>query len=95
MSFPLPSPAEYERMTEELRASAVDVLREQQAVLNAQRVRLGDRAAAEGVEQAEVVAEATALLPEFIATHRDTPGLQARRRADLLADVYGTTRRAA
>lgn len=84
-----PSPAEYERMTDELRRAAVDVVREELAVMHARMARLGDRAAAEGVEQTAVVAEAKALLPEVIAIHRDTPGLQARRRAQLLAAVYG------
>lgn len=90
-----PSPAEYERMTDELRRAAVDVVREELAVMHARMARLGDRAAAEGVEQTAVIAEAKALLPEVIATCRDTPVLQGRRRAALLADVYGTRRAAA
>jgi len=95
MNATVPSPAEYARMTDELRRAAVDVLHETQAVLHAQRARLGDRAAAEGVGQNAVMAEARALVPEVIAAHRDTPGLQARRRAELLADVYGARGRAA
>lgn len=94
MTVTLPSPAEYERMADEMRRAAVDVLRETQAVLNAQRARLGDQAAAEGIEQTAAMAEARALVPEFVATHGDTPSLQARRRAALLTN-YQTTRRAA
>jgi hypothetical protein len=90
-----PSPAEYERMTDELRLAAVDVVREELAAMHARMARLGDRAAADGVEQAAVITEAKAILPEVIAIYRDTPGLQARRRAALLADNYGTRRRAA
>jgi hypothetical protein len=91
----LPSPAEYERMTDELRRAAVDVVREEMAVMHARMARIGDRAAAEGVEQTAAITEAKALLPEVIAIHRDNPGLQAGRRADLLADIYGTHRRVA
>lgn len=93
MTVTLPSPAEYERMSDDLRRAAADVLRESQAVVNAQRARLGDLAAADGIEQDAVVAEAKALLPEFITTHRDTASLQASRRAALLAAVYPTRRR--
>lgn len=94
MTVTLPSPAEYERMTDEMRRAAVDVLRETQAVLNAQRARLGDQATADGIEQTAVMAEARALVPEIVATHGDTPSLQARRRAALLTN-YQTTRRGA
>jgi hypothetical protein len=89
MSRAVPTVAEYAQMTAALRREAAELMAEAQSAVNAQRARMGDRAAAEGVEQADVVREARALLPLFIGRHGDTPSLQARRRATLLADVYG------
>lgn len=89
MSRAVPTVAEYTQMTAALRREAAELMTEAQAAVNAQRARMGDRAAAEGVEQADVVREARALLPRVISRHGDTSSLQARRRAALLADVYG------
>jgi len=92
----LPSVTEYERMTNQLRHAALELLHEQHAVIHAERTRLADaRLASAGAQTAAVVVTARRLLPAIIAVHGDTPALQHSRRADLAADTiaYGESRR--
>lgn len=86
----LPSPAEYERMSESARREAVELLRQVEAANHLERTRREDaRMATASVDTAHVYVQATRLLPDIIAKHGDTPALQYERRAALAADVDG------
>lgn len=84
----LPSPAEYERMSEFARREAAELLHDLQAANRFERARQADaRTATADVNTAHVMVRAAQLLPDIIATHGDTPALQYERRAALAADV--------
>lgn len=85
-----PSARDYERMTVAVRLQAVALLREQEAAIRARRARLAERA---GLDAAETFAAAEAMLPHLIATHGDTPTLQAARRASMQTEPDGAESR--
>ncbi|MFJ2298119.1 hypothetical protein [Oerskovia paurometabola] len=77
-------------MTVAVRLQAVALLREQEAAIRARRARLAERGQ---LDAAETLRAAEAMLPQLVATHGDTPTLQAARRAAMQTDHDGAESR--
>ncbi|QAY70047.1 hypothetical protein [Xylanimonas protaetiae] len=82
-----PTPIEYGRMVERNRRAAVVLARTEHDLIEAaaerRRARVEETRTAlrrqARTETAALIAEATALLPQIVAAHGDTPTLQAAR----------------